>query len=30
LLDGVLGSDVIGFHTDEYKANFAGACSSHM
>ncbi|KXG51560.1 Glycosyl transferase, family 20 [Penicillium griseofulvum] len=30
LLDGVLGSDVIGFHTDEYKANFAGACSSHI
>ncbi|KZN87850.1 Alpha,alpha-trehalose-phosphate synthase [Penicillium chrysogenum] len=30
LLDGVLGSDLIGFHTDEYKANFAGACGSHI
>lgn len=30
LLDGVLGSDLIGFYTDEYKANFAGACSSHV
>ncbi|KAJ5862008.1 hypothetical protein N7455_006076 [Penicillium solitum] len=25
LLDGVLGSDLIGFHTDEFKANFASA-----
>ena len=30
LLDGVLGSDLIGFHTDEYKANFASACGSYM
>ena len=30
LLDGILGSDVIGFHTDEYKVNFAGACASHL
>ncbi|KAJ5981493.1 hypothetical protein N7522_013914 [Penicillium canescens] len=30
LLDGVLGSDIIGFHTDEYKANFSGACGSHL
>jgi trehalose 6-phosphate synthase len=26
LLDGILGSDLIGFHTDEYKKNFLGAC----
>ncbi|CDM32873.1 CAZyme family GT20 [Penicillium roqueforti] len=30
LLDGVLGSDLVGFHTDEYKTNFAGACRSHI
>ncbi|KAF7713450.1 Trehalose 6-phosphate synthase [Penicillium ucsense] len=26
LLQGVLGSDVIGFHTDEYKKNFVASC----
>ncbi|KAJ5595142.1 uncharacterized protein N7459_001350 [Penicillium hispanicum] len=26
LLHGVLGSDIIGFHTDEYMKNFIGAC----
>jgi trehalose 6-phosphate synthase len=26
LLHGILGSDVIGFHTDEYMKNFTGAC----
>ncbi|CAI7592115.1 unnamed protein product [Penicillium palitans] len=30
LLDGVLSSDLVGFHTDEYKANFAGACRSYI
>jgi len=28
LLRGVLGSDIIGFHTDEYMKNFAGACGT--
>ncbi|KAJ5145877.1 uncharacterized protein N7515_000441 [Penicillium bovifimosum] len=28
LLEGVLGSDIIGFHTDEYKKNFLGACDT--
>ncbi|KAJ5982332.1 hypothetical protein N7451_012432 [Penicillium sp. IBT 35674x] len=26
LLHGVLGSDIVGFHTDEYLKNFTGAC----
>lgn len=26
ILRGVLGSDIIGFHTEEYKKNFIGAC----
>lgn len=26
LLRGILGSDIIGFHTDEYMKNFEGAC----
>lgn len=26
LLHGILGSDIIGFHTDEYKKNFVTAC----
>ncbi|EPS26474.1 putative alpha,alpha-trehalose-phosphate synthase [UDP-forming] [Penicillium oxalicum 114-2] len=26
LLKGILGSDVIGFHTDEYKKNFVTSC----
>ncbi|OQE71155.1 hypothetical protein PENNAL_c0110G11013 [Penicillium nalgiovense] len=30
LLEGALGSDLIGFHTDEYKANFASACGVHL
>ncbi|KAJ9483155.1 hypothetical protein VN97_g10257 [Penicillium thymicola] len=30
LLYGVLGSDVIGFHTDEYKANFHHTCGTHI
>jgi trehalose 6-phosphate synthase len=30
MLDGVLGSDLVGFHTDEYKANFASACGTHL
>ncbi|KAJ5963171.1 tspB [Penicillium waksmanii] len=28
LLRGVLGSDIIGFHTDEYMKNFIGACKT--
>ena len=27
ILDGILGSDVIGFHTDEYRRHFLDACS---
>jgi trehalose 6-phosphate synthase len=27
ILDGVLASDVIGFHTDEYRRHFLDACS---
>ncbi|KAJ5953620.1 hypothetical protein N7454_000516 [Penicillium verhagenii] len=28
LIDGLLASDLIGFHTDEYKQNFIDTCSS--
>lgn len=28
LLEGILASDVIGFHTDEYKRNFTKSCAS--
>lgn len=30
LLDGMLASDVISFHTDEYKTNFVGACAVNL
>ncbi|KAJ5562508.1 hypothetical protein N7461_001269 [Penicillium sp. DV-2018c] len=30
LLKGVLGSDIIGFHTDEYKNNFLNACEAQV
>ena len=26
LIEGMLASDLIGFHTDEYKQNFTGTC----
>lgn len=26
LIEGLLSSDLIGFHTDEYKQNFLGTC----
>lgn len=26
LIEGMLASDLIGFHTDEYKQNFVGTC----
>lgn len=28
LIDGLLSSDLIGFHTDEYKQNFIDTCAS--
>lgn len=28
LIDGLLASDLIGFHTDEYKQNFIDTCSN--
>lgn len=30
LLDGMLASDVISFHLEEYKTNFIGACAAHL
>lgn len=30
LLKGVLGSDIIGFHTNEYKRNFTEACTRSL
>lgn len=30
ILDGVLASDVIGFHTEEYRRHFLGACSDML
>lgn len=28
LIEGILASDQIGFHTDEYKQNFMQSCNS--
>lgn len=30
LLEGLLSSDLIGFHTDEYKQNFIDTCASNL
>ena len=30
LLRGMLSSDVISFHTEEYKKNFIGSCEAHV
>ena len=28
LIEGILSSDLIGFHTDEYKQNFIDTCAN--